>query len=56
MSLSKLKDRLKHYKSLQNLHLLNEADNHDYKFNEYSQNNALKPSKPKREIESRLAT
>lgn len=56
MSLSKLKERLKHYKSLQNLHLLHEADVSEYKISEYSQTNALKTTKPKREIESRLAT
>jgi hypothetical protein len=56
MSLSKLKERLKHYKSLQNLHLLHEADISEYKLGDLSQGNTLKSTKPKREIESRLAT
>lgn len=56
MSLSKLKERLKHYKSLQNLHQLHEADASEYKMNEHSQGNALKPHRLKKEIESRLAT
>jgi hypothetical protein len=54
MSLSKLKERVKQYKSHDSLHLLH--SDHDRKANEISHISNLRLSRPKRDIESRLVT
>ena len=56
MSLSKLKERLKHYKSLGNIQLGHQANQTECRLNDYSYGNALKISKKRHDIESRLAT
>lgn len=56
MSLSKLKERLKHYKSLENLQLGHQSNEAEARLNDYSYGNALKTFKHRHDIESRLAT